>query len=360
MIRMLKCGVKRLIDGEMVDCVGVSEFFEALQHGNEEVAMGIFKNGANIFRVTKNGSDSLIYAAKGNNNNLIRLLLEKGVKPGAKNSKQQTAVIICCENGNLEGMQLLLKHGATLAETTHEGEGYLISRAIWGKNPDLVDFLIKNGVSTEHLSQENFSTPLTLTVYWGNVKLARALLEGGANPNAMGKNGDCPLLAAHKRNNPTMIDMLLKHGADPQRLRGPCHICNKTFFSGSYQVAQGERGNAYWHCLWCGRPTCSACAGGIFGRSSDREHRICKPCMAASGLLQEKAEHALNTIWRWSHRRENIGKSNKTFQCPICKKAFDLATVVNTFSQCIFHDHICPSCMPDANKCPICELKKKP
>jgi len=355
MIRLIKSGIKRLLGAEPADSAGVSEFFEALQRGREEAAMELYREGADIFRVTVDGGNALIYAAMGANNNLIRLLLEKGVKPDARTRQGRTAIIICCEKGNLEGLQLLLQYGATLTETVEEHEGYLIGRGIWGKNPDLISLLIKNGISTEYQSWENFTTPLTLVTHWGAMELAKTLLNGGANVNAMGKDGDTPLLAAYNRNNQAMIDLLLQHGADRQRMPGPCHICNQTFFSGSYQMGMSDFGDVDWHCSWCGRPTCSACAGGVYGRSSDQEHKICKPCMAASRLLSEKAESGLNTIWRWAHRRENIGKNKKTFKCPVCRKTFDLAIAVNTFPRCIFHDHICPTCMPNSDKCPLCK-----
>jgi hypothetical protein len=358
MIRLIKSGVKRLLGTEAVDSAGISEFFEAMQRGKEEVAMELYREGADIFRETVDGGNALIYAAMGANNNLIRLLLVNGVKPDARTRQGRTPVNICCEKGNLEGLKLLLQHGATLTETIEEHEGYLIGRAIWGKNPALVDFLIKNGMSTEYQSYENFSTPLILAAYWGDFELAKTLLSGGANVNAMAKDGDTPLLAAHKRKNQQMIDLLLQHGADEKRMPGPCHICNETFFSGSYQIGMSDFADVDWHCSWCGRPTCSSCAGGIYGRSSDQEHKICKPCMTASGLLKEKAGEGLNTIWRWAHRRENIGKPKKTFQCPVCKKNFDLAIAVNNFPRCIHHDHICPTCMPNANKCPLCKPVK--
>ncbi|HNS08590.1 MAG TPA: ankyrin repeat domain-containing protein [Candidatus Ozemobacteraceae bacterium] len=355
MIRLIKSGIKRLLGAEPADSAGVSEFFEALQRGREEAAMELYREGADIFRVTVDGGNALIYAAMGANNNLIRLLLEKGVKPDARTRQGRTAIIICCEKGNLEGLQLLLQYGATLTETVEEHEGYLIGRGIWGKNPDLISLLIKNGISTEYQSWENFTTPLTLVTHWGAMELAKTLLNGGANVNAMGKDGDNPLLAAHNRKNQEMIDLLLQHGADRQRMPGPCHICNQAFFSGSYQIGMSDFAYVDWHCSWCGRPTCSSCAGGVYGRSSDQEHKICKPCMTGSGLLREKIEAGLNTIWRWAHRRENIGKSKKTLKCPVCKKTFDLATAINTFPRCIHHDHICPACMPNTSKCPLCK-----
>ncbi len=358
MIRLIKSGIKRLLGAEPVDAAGISEFFEALQRGKEETAMELYRDGADIFRVTVDGGNALIYAAMGANNNLIRLLLKNGVKPDARTRQGRTAVNICCEKGNLEGLKLLMKHGAKLTETLEEHEGYLIGRAIWGKNPALVNFLIQNKLSTEYQSYENFTTPLTLVVHWNNLELAEVLLNGGANVNAMGKDGDTPLLAAHQKNNQTLTDLLLKHGADGQRMPGPCHICGQTFFSGSYRLGMSDFGDIDWHCSWCGRPTCSSCAGGIYGRSSDQEHKICKPCMTASGLNRDKAEAGLHTIWRWAHRRENIGKSKKTFQCPLCRKTFDLTTAVNTFPRCIHHEHICPACMPDANKCPLCKSVK--
>ncbi|MBU1105150.1 MAG: ankyrin repeat domain-containing protein, partial [Candidatus Riflebacteria bacterium] len=336
-----------------------SEYFEVLKQGNETAAMELFNQGADIFRITKDGANALHYAAMGANTGLILFLLEKGVKPNARTRQGLTAVSICCETGNLEGLNLLLEFGETLAETKEDQEGYLVERGIRGNNPELVAFLIKNGISTEFQSRENFNTPLTWVVYWKNFELAKTLLEGGANANAMGKDGDSPLYAAHQRKNQPLVDLLLSYGADPRRLPGPCHICGKTFFSGSYQIGQSDFANVDWHCLWCGFPTCSDCAGVRLGASIDREHKICKTCMAESQLDRDKVENGLDTIRRWAHHRENIGKTRKTFSCPVCRRSFDLALAVNRFASCTHHDHICQGCMPVGKGCPLCSQLKR-
>lgn len=343
---------------EPVDSSGVSEFMEALQRGDEAEAMRLAETGADLFRRTERGADTLYFAAMGNSTSLLAFLLGKGVKPVSRNlnGNGRTTLCLLCRHGNLEAVQLLLDRGMKM--TMAELDGELILEGIWGKNPRLLTFLLERGLSPDFQDHSSMGTALILLANWNELEMARVLLEAKANPNIQNKWGDSPLMDARRRGHAEMEQLLLRHGANSRRLPGPCHLCGKEFFSGSRQIGQSDFAHYDWRCSWCGLPTCTACSPGIVGRAIDEEHKICRSCWTSQRLLEDRLELGIFTIWRWAHRSENIGKPRMIMRCPECKRAFDLAHAVNTFPRCTFHDHVCPDCLRERGTCPVCTREK--
>ena len=58
-----------------------------------------------------------------------------------------------------------------------------------------------------------FSSPLYQSVSCNNIKIAKILLDSGANPNLLEGEGVTPLVAAVRKENVEMVKLLLKHGA---------------------------------------------------------------------------------------------------------------------------------------------------
>ena len=357
MVRLVKYLINRCFDTEAVDSAGISEFHDALRYNNEQLAFELYNEGADVCRVAEHGANSVIYAAMGENNRLLKFVLEKGAKPDAVTRQGETALQIMCRSGNLEGIKLISEYMEIKDESNKGKKGLLINEAIFGGNPDLIHFLVEKGISTEYQSSSFFTTPLCFAVQGERFEVVRALIKAGANINAMDKEGMTPLLAAREKNNEELAKLLIDAGADESRLPGPCYVCGQDFFSGSYMMGYSDMGSVDWHCAWCGRPLCSSCAAGTYGRDIDNEHKICSSCMSENQLIHDKVREGFETVLRWAHRLENIGKTKKTFRCPECDKEYDLATAINTFPICMFHDHYCLECAESSPGCPIC-IKK--
>lgn len=356
MIKLLKHGEKKPVGSEKVDSSGVSEVMEALQNANETEVRRLSAEGADLHRLSNRGADTLFYAALGNSTSLLAFLLEQGVKPVSRKIEERTTFSILCRHGNLEAVRMLVDRGAQM--TTREREGSLILEAIWGRNPALIEYLLQNGLSSEFSETDYLGEALILVAHWNALPLARVLLDGKANVNVQSNSGDNPLLASRKRGHAEMEKLLLQYGADPRRLPGPCHLCGKEFFHGFYVIGQSDFGETDWRCSWCGQPTCSECSPGIGGRASDYEYKICRTCWEAQGLRKDRLESAFKTIWRWAHRKENIGRPRMTMRCPGCKVSFDLAEAVNTLQTCTFHGHLCAKCLDGNDRCLVCDRER--
>jgi ankyrin repeat protein len=88
-----------------------------------------------------------------------------------------------------------------------------------------IPLLLAHNASME-VKNTNSNTPLHVAVAEGYVYAARALLEAGANIEAIGKGGAKPLCMALEAGNNDMIDLLLERGADVHaRCNGmPCAL----------------------------------------------------------------------------------------------------------------------------------------
>ena len=67
----------------------------------------------------------------------------------------------------------------------------------------------------ELLALQKGFTPLHIAAKYGNIKVARLLLQKEADPNIQGKNGLTPLHVATHYNNVNVALLLLENGASP-------------------------------------------------------------------------------------------------------------------------------------------------
>ncbi|KAJ8005262.1 hypothetical protein DPEC_G00144810 [Dallia pectoralis] len=110
---------------------------------------------------------------------LVETLLRAGADPGALDRNGQTAVHLCCEHGQQACLFVVLRHN-------------FISPCLEVRNYEGL-------------------TPLHLAVQGGHKKLARMLLEAGADINAMDiKSGRSPLIHAVENNSIDMVDFLIE------------------------------------------------------------------------------------------------------------------------------------------------------
>lgn len=108
--------------------------------------------------------------------------------------------------------RLLQKH-PELKSATLLGESLLHFLAI-ENYPNGIRFLVKRGWSIDEC-EEDGTTPLISAVFVGAFDAAVALLELGADPNAVSDTYDNPLHCAISDGNIKLVDLLLKGGATP-------------------------------------------------------------------------------------------------------------------------------------------------
>jgi len=85
---------------------------DVMQKGDVKQLTELLKSGSDPNEAQLDGSTAIIWAAYHTEPNAIKLLLDKGANPIAKNQFGVQAVSIACQNGDLESTQLLLDAGA--------------------------------------------------------------------------------------------------------------------------------------------------------------------------------------------------------------------------------------------------------
>lgn len=108
----------------------------------------------------------------------------------------------------------LIRRGADVTRRNDFGATPLSQAAITG-NPDIIERLLKAGADADELGADG-QTPLMIIARTDNTRAAQVLLDAGADVNAVERwRGQTALMWAAAQQQPAMVALLLKHGADP-------------------------------------------------------------------------------------------------------------------------------------------------
>jgi len=111
-------------------------------------------------------------------------------------------------NGETEIMDLEVKAGLDITKC---GDS-LPNMAIWKKQPEALDLLLKNGFNPNKIYIDH--SYLTFAIYRKNPEAVQVLIDNGADVNLIAK-GKHPLNSAIKKKQPEIVKMLLNAGAKP-------------------------------------------------------------------------------------------------------------------------------------------------
>ncbi|KAB8209647.1 ankyrin repeat-containing domain protein [Aspergillus parasiticus] len=213
----------------------------------------------------------LYYAAQGNSEEKVRLLLDRGVKPAPQpfDEPMQSPLFPAIETGNKNVVQLLMDNGASIEIRSREEESQpprtALTVAVEKGHDELVEMLLANGLDPHNMTNSTnvalyhavdtcnlpvltrlldlgFDADTTVPdmVWYGDATLLSAaaercastnpsgcegiikfLLERGADPNSnTGVNEMPPISPVAEANRAGAVKLLLDHGASPTRMDG--------------------------------------------------------------------------------------------------------------------------------------------
>ena len=232
---------------------GSSAILFAARQGDLETAAALLDAGANVNDASAAGTSALVIAAHSDHGQLARFLLSRGADPNAAEAGY-TALHAAVLRGNLELVKALLEHGADPnAPVRHGTPGrrlsadYSLRHQMVGANgfwlaarfghPDIMrvlaaagaDALVVTGDGTTALKAamgyvsgltENREGRYGVPIDHGEderatLEAARIAVEMGVDVNAVGPGGDTALHDAARQRFVTVIEFLVKSGADP-------------------------------------------------------------------------------------------------------------------------------------------------
>ncbi|KAL7790946.1 ankyrin repeat-containing domain protein [Trichoderma ceciliae] len=155
-------------------------------------------SGANLSETDAEGR-GLLHVALDGPPEIVKILLEFGrdIDVNHRDGKMRTALMAATGAANIGCIKLLLKAGCDINAQDSKGATALYY-AIWNKNVELVSLLLcEPKVDANHMSL-HYGTPLHQACKAVNVQVVRALLDWGADVNAVTPNYtySTPLIAA--------------------------------------------------------------------------------------------------------------------------------------------------------------------
>ncbi|KAK3390249.1 ankyrin repeat-containing domain protein [Podospora didyma] len=189
----------------------------AAQRGSARLCQSLLEHGAHIEAKTESGWTPMFYAAQGGHLDVCRVLVNHGAQVNVCSSElssTRTPLIQAAQNGYLDVVKLLVSNGADVNLPGPQG-GPLFFGAI-APSVEVCEFLIANGADVNGLD-ENGRTPLLLAAAQGSPEVVRVLLRHGALVTARSGRSGTVLHYATGRNTPNMletIEALLDAGAD--------------------------------------------------------------------------------------------------------------------------------------------------
>lgn len=206
------------------------ELANAVLASDAERIRFLIEKGADINKHDAQGYGALQAAARNRNDKIIPLLIELKADVNGRDNDGFTALIHAAERNHVPSIKALVAAGADIEKAVDGGFGPL-SLAIESNKFLAAKSLIELGASVNAVAGTDRVTPLMVSASQlavgeaakeierrqglRSTDIATALIERGADVNAVNAQGVTPLMIASARGNLPMIGLLLEAGADP-------------------------------------------------------------------------------------------------------------------------------------------------
>lgn len=191
---------------------GISLLQIAAKNDQAQIVKTLIDRGAGVLQKDKNRRTALHEAAHFASPELVKILLDSGASTLAQDSRQRTPLHEAAESGSIEKIQLL-KHDVDINCQDQDGLTPLML-ALDSGYEKLVDLLVELGGNIESRDCEN-RTPLIRATKAEQEDIVTTLLELGADANLIDSEGRTALIHASINGQGPIATTLLEFGADP-------------------------------------------------------------------------------------------------------------------------------------------------
>ncbi|XP_051999064.1 ankyrin repeat domain-containing protein 50-like isoform X1 [Xyrauchen texanus] len=195
---------------------GHSAISAAALLGLREIVELLIRRGANTDVRDAEGRPLLYLLVLEGHLDMAALLIEKGGVPlGSRDVEGRTALHVAAWQGDLEGIELLLKYGADVNAQDLDGRTPLHSVA-WRGHAAAGRLLLRSkGLDVNLACKQQGATALSIAAQEGHAEIVAMLLERGAEPDNVDCYGRSPVKVAGKQGHFTIVRLLESYGAKP-------------------------------------------------------------------------------------------------------------------------------------------------
>lgn len=154
----------------------------------------------------------LLQAASSGNGAQVKVLLASGAQVNTVDEWGNTALLLAAQEGSIDTVQELLRAGALV--NGRGGAMTPLGAAALRGHTTVARMLIR-GKADVNAVGGNEQTALMNAVSLNRLEVAKVLVEAGANTRALDRAGDSLLLVCVNKNYPDMLALLLKLGVKP-------------------------------------------------------------------------------------------------------------------------------------------------
>ncbi len=210
---MLKLLIRHGAEVNAQNSLGETPLTIATAKVNVSDAMALLKAGANANAPTSNGRSVLEVGATSGCGKIVKVLLAHGATANAVDDSGGTPLMAAADKNGPAAVLALIRAGADVNATAAGGSDALDYAAEAGK-ADVVGILLRHGAKVNAADFQGI-TPLMAASAHGQAPVVRALIQAGATvgARAQGVNGWDALEFAAERGNPSVVTLLVQHGA---------------------------------------------------------------------------------------------------------------------------------------------------
>lgn len=187
----------------------------AAQNGSVDIVNQLIAAKGDLNAVDTIGHTPLMRAIDTQQIKVIEAILAAKPDLTIKTRDGKSVAIMSVESGKPEIVSMLLKAGADFNQTDPEGNSPALIAA-QANNSQSIEIVKMLGAAKVNLNLSNIIyTPLVYAIEQENIEMVKALLDSGADVNALTESNQSPLGAALSRSSKEIAKLLLAHKANP-------------------------------------------------------------------------------------------------------------------------------------------------
>ncbi|XP_069670283.1 uncharacterized protein [Periplaneta americana] len=184
----------------------------AAHKGDQEMVRLLVEKGADVNSGDMLEQTPLHYAIRGRNINVVKLLIQSGANVNACNKHNESPLFAAAIQDDVHIVTLLLNKGADV-NVSNQFDANPISVAAGNGNLDIVRLLVDKGADVNACDKIG-GTPIFCAALAQNVDVVRLLIDKGADVNACNRIGETPIFCAAASGNLDIVRLLMDKGAD--------------------------------------------------------------------------------------------------------------------------------------------------